>query len=425
MQAKIGRDLLRALAKTPPTNQTDIVDTELRGFMLRWRPSGEHTYMLRTPRGWLALGRTAELKPEKARQLAEVKRGDLAEGRDLLAERRAAKARERAERDVRRLALQRETLTLRKYLTDTYGPWLDARGKTGAETQSRIKAVFADLLDVPLHEFTNWHVERWKTKRNKEGRTPGTINRDLNPLKALFARATEWGHLARHPLNALKPERTDRFAVVRYLSRDEETRLRNALTARDDERRRARDQANAWRQERHRDPWPPLGTYTDHLTPIVLLALNTGLRRGEIFKLRWGAVDWIHRLVTVSGDTAKTATTRHVDLNDEALDVLMTWRTVRFGEKTAPADEVVFPNSEGQPLDNVQSSWEELLKDAEVTRFRFHDLRHTFASKLVQRGVPLQVVAQLLGHASVLMTQRYAHLAPSQTREAVQKLGMN
>ena len=99
-----------------------------------------------------------------------------------------------------------------------------------------------------------------------------------------------WGQLKVHPLAAVKPYRLDSKRIVRFLSEAEEKQLRGALTNRDDIRRAERDSANGWRRDRGYAEWPAFGTYTDHLTPLVLLALNTGMRRGELFHLRWGDV---------------------------------------------------------------------------------------------------------------------------------------
>lgn len=425
MHGKIGRDLLRSLAKTPPPRQVDIVDTDLRGFVLRWRPSGRHSYLVRTPRGWLVLGRVDELKPEKARALAEAKRGELAAGRDLLADKAAEKARQRAQWAEAKARHAQKAQTLASYLEETYTPWCEAHLKTGAETPKRLTATFPTLLDVPLAELTPWHLESWKTSRRRAKRTAKTINRDLSDLKAMLARAVLWGHLPAHPLAEVKPEKVDRRAgiVVRYLTAEEEARLRTALEDRDDTRRKERDQANAWRRDRGYPVLPSLpATYTDHLTPLVLLALNTGLRRGELLGLQWGAVNWAHQLLTVRGTTSKTGDTRHVDLNTEAIAVLKTWRDVVHGARTPLADALVFPGPSAEVMGDVKASWTTVREAAGLSDFRFHDLRHTFASKLVQRGVPLQVVAHLLGHATIQMTLRYAHLAPNQTRDAVAKL---
>jgi integrase len=129
--------------------------------------------------------------------------------------------------------------------------------------------------------------------------------------------------------------------------------------------------------------------------------MNTGLRRGEVVKLRWGSVDFNRRLLTVEGRNAKNRQTRHVPLNDEAVCVLRNWREQAVGFQTA---------------------WETVLKRARISNLRWHDLRHHFASRLVQNGVPLNTVRDLLGHGSVGMSLRYAHLAPDQRRETVAKL---
>ena len=102
---------------------------------------------------------------------------------------------------------------------------------------------------------------------------------------------------------------------------------------------------------------------------------------------------------------AKSSKTRHIPLNAAALSALKGWH----GQQTA--SPLVFPGRNGVPFDNVRSSWEEVLKAAEITRFRWHDLRHTFASRLVLKGVDLNTVRELLGHSDYQMTLRYAHLA--------------
>src|SRR5207253_5955768 len=108
---------------------------------------------------------------------------------------------------------------------------------------------------------------------------------------------------------------------------------------------------------------------------------------------------------------AKNRQTRHVPLNEEAMSALQRWRE-QSGSRRRLFDVAT----------GFRTAWEKLLKRATITRFRWHDLRHHFASRLVQHGVPLNTVRDLLGHSSVAMSLRYAHLAPDQRREAVAKL---
>ena len=173
----------------------------------------------------------------------------------------------------------------------------------------------------------------------------------------------------------------------------------------------ARESANRWRRQRKQEPLPKLPHFGDHLTPAVLVSMNTGLRRGELLALKWNDIDFRGKQLTVGGDIAKTGDTRHIPLNSEALETLDHWKAQR------PDPERVFPIGS-----SFKSAWGALLERAGITSFRWHDLRHHFASRLVQASVPLNTVRELLGHGSLKMTLRYAHLAPDQKRDAVAKL---
>jgi integrase len=98
---------------------------------------------------------------------------------------------------------------------------------------------------------------------------------------------------------------------------------------------------------------------------------------------------------------------------------------LRFWHEQRKEYELVFPNADGGRLDNINTSWENLIKAAQIKNFRFHDLRHDFASKLVMAGVDLNTVRELLGHADIKMTLRYAHLAPEKLAAAVAKLNIS
>jgi len=123
---------------------------------------------------------------------------------------------------------------------------------------------------------------------------------------------------------------------VRFLDEEEESRLRAALRVRDAEMRTARGSANTWRQERQKELLPSLPHFGDHLTPAVLLSMNTGLRRGEVLALRWRSIDFNRQLLTVEGAIAKSRQTRHVPLNDEAMSILKQWREQVDGGHVSP-----------------------------------------------------------------------------------------
>jgi integrase len=402
-------ELTKELLKDLPAGPADLYDTKLPGLLLRVHRSGRANWYVQFGRAKkISIGRADVVTPAGARVLAKGLLGDVARGQDPRADRRQ----------------QRGGDTFRTFLTTTYQPWLEAQPhhKSSKATMRRLLTIFpSTILDRPLTEISSFAVEAWRTSRRTAGRTEATINRDLNDLRAALSRAVDWGRLTQHPLRAVKATRLDTIGKLRYLSADEEARLRSFLLARDEARREKRRRFSAWRVERGRPALPDYPVYPDHLHPLILLALQTGLRRGELLALRWAEIDLVHARLTVRGTTAKSGRTRHLPLNVDAVQVLRDWRAGRTVDQRA-ATSVVFAGEDGEPMFSLKTSWLKVARAAKLTDVRFHDLRHTFASKLVQAGVDLNTVRALLGHADLKMTLRYAHLAPENLSAAVAKL---
>ena len=418
MRALIGPDLVRTLT----LENRDYRDRKLTGFVLRTRATGTHSYIVQLGRGRsVTIGRVGDVTPEAARLTAQAMLSTVSrETLKLMADDPATSLREaRARaRGATRGRRGNRRMTFRIFVDEHYGPWATENRKTGAETADRLRNRFADFDGLLLAELSAFTIERWRSDRLKAGKKATTVNRDFAALRAALSKAIEWGLLKQaHPMATVKPSRTDTIGHIRYLDDDEARRLLAALAARDDRRRAERENANEWRRARGYDELPTHDVYTDHLTPIVTLALHTGCRRGELFNLCWRDVDLVGALLTVTGDSAKSGLSRRIPLNSEAVKVLRAWKPAN-----PERDGYVFPGEDGARLEDIKTAFLKLVKDATIERFRFHDLRHTFASKLVMAGVDLNTVRELLGHADLKMTLRYAHLAPEHKAAAVAKL---
>jgi len=396
MRAIIGAKLISSKAAQPGAKPFEVWDSRLSGFVLRVQPSGARSYYVQIARGRrVAIGKVGELTPDEARERCTKVLGNVAHGRPALDGLDGA-----------------DGPTLGEFITEFYEPWTAARRpKWGPTYLAQLERLFGRWYQKPLAAVTPEDVDRWQTGRIGEGIAPATVQRELNYLASVLTRAVKLKKLATNPARAVERAKVDRTPKVRYLDTAEEERFRAALSERDAEMREARESANRWRKERKQDPLPALPHYGDHLTPAVLLSMNTGMRRGELLALKWASVDMKGKQITIEGATAKAGQTRHIPLNTEALEVLKHWKA------QAPDSERLFPIDTG-----FKTAWAHLLERAKIEKFRWHDLRHHFASRLVQRGVPLNTVRELLGHGSMAMTLRYAHLAPDQKAEAVAML---
>lgn len=162
-------------------------------------------------------------------------------------------------------------------------------------------------------------------------------------------------------------------------------------------------------------------TLPAYIKPLVLLALHTGMRRGELFKLKWSDIDSKRRHIRLPATNTKSNKTRYAYLNEVADTLLRDWRKAQGN--VVNFDGLVFPNPvSGKPLTTIKKAWRTLTTHARLADFRFHDCRHDFASRLVTKGVPLYTVAELLGHSGVEITTRYAHLEPQHKADAVAML---
>lgn len=227
-------------------------------------------------------------------------------------------------------------------------------------------------------------IERWITRRASGGARPATINRELSFLRRVFNVAMANDLVERNPFKRIKLLRENN-ARVRWLTDEEEKELRKEIGE---------------------ESWP-----------FVAFALHTGLRQAEQFNLRWEHVDFVNLVLTVP--RSKHGETRHVHLNETAVAVL----------RDAPSrcvSDWVFPSRTGatplEPHNFLNRVFAPALKEAGIRDFRWHDLRHTFASRLVMSGVDLATVKELMGHKTLSMTLRYAHLSTSHRVAAVRML---
>ncbi|MEL7293624.1 MAG: site-specific integrase [Pseudomonadota bacterium] len=368
-------------------------DTEISGFHARISPKGAikyyFYYRLNGKQRNYLLGSADSMTPAQARDLAKEKAGLVASGIDI-----------QTQRAEERKAEKRRGLTLGKYLEEHYKDYLFAMNpKTAKQSYQSIANTFAFLADRPLEEIKAWDIQQWVTEKRKQGRAPATIEYTFNRLKAALNRAVEWEFIESHNLSSVKIAKEDNTRI-RYLSESEESALLSALAARE-------AQLLAGQESK---------SYADYFMPLIILAMHTGLRKGEMLSLRWESVSFENLYLTVLSENAKSKKKRTVPLNDTAFTMLSKWRNQN------PNAEYVFVH-EGKRVSFFQYPWQQLLKTAGIENFRFHDLRHHFASKLVMAGVDLNVVRELLGHADLKMTLRYAHLAPAHTAAAVQRIG--
>lgn len=399
--------MLRKLARNevrdakPQDRPYEIRDTELKGLLLRVQPSGVKSYVLELGRGRRrTIGSAASLTLKQVRLTARQWTADRDNGKLPPAARGKSRP-----------------LTLGEFIEKHYAPWIVAENKAGRITVAALSALFKErFYGKRLSDISALQVERFKADRLNAGIARSTVNRDLDRIRAVLSRAVEWGNLDVHPLRTVKRLKGADENRVRFLDADEERRLREALACREGERRERRLAGNCWaavRKYNGRRVWRK-DEFTDHLSPLVLLALNTGLRRGELFGLTWADVDVCNKLLTVRASTSKAQRTRRVPLNVEALDVLKRWRP-------DAAAGLVFPGAAGR-MTNINRSWKALCVAAKLDNFRFHDCRHHFASKLAMAGVDLYTIKELLGHRDFATTQRYAHLAPEHKAAAVDVL---
>lgn len=231
-----------------------------------------------------------------------------------------------------------------------------------------------------------------KTNPEPRYRTPATVNRYKTALSPVLTACTMgWGWLESNPAERVQSGQESR-GRVRFLSNDERAALLHAC-----------DEA----------------TDTPELKVIVLLAITTGARRGEIIGLRWRDVDMARKSITLH-DT-KNGETRAVPLVGVALDAIREWGKVR----PLAADALVFPGrsakTKNKPL-IFETQWQTALKRAGIEGFRFHDLRHTAASYLAMNGAGLREIADILGHKTLAMVQRYSHLTQDHKIATVERM---
>ena len=141
------------------------------------------------------------------------------------------------------------------------------------------------------------------------------------------------------------------------------------------------------------------------------------MRKGELLSLKWADINLTNKVLTVDFQNAKSGNSRHIPLNTEAFNTLYHWKDL------SGDIGYVFKDGNQQPLNDFRYDWANLLEKANITNFRFHDLRHHFASMLVMASVDLNTVRELLGHSDLKMTLRYAHLAPEHKAAAVNLIG--
>ena len=237
---------------------------------------------------------------------------------------------------------------------------------------------------ITPNELSAWLAEMQKIKKWQNG----TYNR----VKAAISKAFKLGvanrKVTQNPVRSV-PQKKESIGRVRFLSDEEEIRLKKALVNR------------------------------SHCLPQLEIALNTGMRKGEQFSVTWNQIDFERK--TIFLDRTKNGSSRHVMLNSEALRTLEDLKSEHEKRGLNPSN-TLFLDRKNQPIRDPREWFANATSEAGISGMTWHILRHTFASRLVMKGVDLKTVQELMGHKTIAMTARYAHLSESHKFSALERL---
>lgn len=260
---------------------------------------------------------------------------------------------------------------LRIYAKENKESW-----QRDASCISKFKGFFKDKY---LNDITTPDIERYKTERRSLVQK-STVNRELSCLKTIFNKAVEWKNLTTSPAKNVK-----KFKVQNKRTRYLELYEIECL----------------------------IECCGETIKPIVITAVNTGMRKHELLDLQWKDVDFVNSIIYIRN--TKNSEMREVPMNETLKSLLVSLKGKMMGQ-------YVFCKADGTQFKSIKTAFNTALRKAQISDFTFHDLRHTFASHLVMNNVDLKTVQELLGHKSIEMTMRYSHLSASHKKRAVNRL---
>ncbi|MCY4592521.1 MAG: tyrosine-type recombinase/integrase [Alphaproteobacteria bacterium] len=352
----------------PREREYTVWDSHCVGLGVRVRPTGARSYVLLE--NTAGRSRRVSLGPVSLKTVKEVRR-----------ECHVRKAEPEAS-----AAPGRSAPSFRDFVEDEWkqGHFEGYKPSTRKAVQSLLdRELLPAFGSTPLDRITPARIGRWFDRFSRTA--PGNANHALDLLAQIISFAIARGYLRTNPTRA--QVRNPRTAYTRFLSREELTRLHRVLDS----------QTRTGRQEQ---------------ADIIRLLLLTGCRRNEVVGLRWSEVDH-DRLVLADSKTGP----RTVPLNTQARHILE--------RRSRGASPFVFPSptDPSRPRSRNLSFWSRARREACIEDVRLHDLRHTHASHAVMNGVPVPVVARLLGHSDVRTTLRYAHLGDREVERAAERIG--
>jgi integrase len=352
-------------------------DTSLKGFGVVVLPSGRCTYCIQYRNQnrvlkRLKIGVHGQITTEEARALARKHLSSVVHGEDPSV-RKQQTSELNALHDLAKEYLERHAQHKRtKSLKEDYN------------LLNRL--ILPRLGALKVAQITRRDIETFHLYL---GKTPYQANRALALLSKMFSLAVSWGWRQDNPVTGIKKypeEKRDR-----WLNQEELDRV-----------------------------WSVLDKHASHPTSYLFkLLLLTGARKGEMMQATWDQFDLKAGVWTKPSHVTKQKKKEHLPLSEKALAILQTLKSSQ--QEGSP---YLFPGRvAGEPIKEIKTFWKTVLKEANLTHVRIHDLRHTHASHLVSSGLSLSIVGKLLGHTQTSTTQRYAHLADEPLRQAAEIFG--
>ncbi|MFA5033792.1 MAG: tyrosine-type recombinase/integrase [bacterium] len=274
---------------------------------------------------------------------------------------------------------EKERVTLEKFSQDymKYSETNKTPMYSKLEKSVLSKKIIPFFKNKYLDDINPKEIEDYKASRAKQV-TNASVNRELACFKHLYTMAIKWGYAKDNPVKKVDMMK-EPPGRLRYLTISEINKL--------------------------------IDNCAEHLKPIVIIALNTGMRRGEILKLKWGDIDFSNNRIIVQN--SKNNEKRVIPMNK------IIYETLKDNYKDYSLNKRLFD------INDCKKSFKTALRKTGIDDFRFHDLRHTFASHLAMKGANIKTIQTLLGHKDINMTLRYAHLGESYLEKAVESLYKN